>query len=142
VNAAIAEKDGTVELYSIKPGVRGPDWLAGTASFDKKIVLQALKSSRDPESFIYAESVKAITFDTLFRTYDISTVDLLQIDAEGFDGQLLKLFDLRARKPAIVRFEHLHLKPNEYEATLEALIENGYKIALSENDTLGYRAEI
>jgi FkbM family methyltransferase len=138
VNAAIAEKDGTAKLYSMKPTAGGADWLAGTASFDRKLLLQTLASFPDPESLIEVEEVKTATFDTLFSTYDIAPVHLLQIDAEGFDAELLKLFDIGRRKPAIVRFEHLHLKPQEYESALEMLIEHGYKIALSQHDTLGY----
>ena len=141
INAAIAKFDGTMDLYSMKPGVEGPDWLAGTASFDKSILLQGLRGFKDPETLIRVESVKVVTFETLFRDYAIGKIDLLQADAEGFDAEILKMFDIGGRKPSIVRFEHIHLTPQDYESTIEMLVSHGYQIGLSATDTLAYRPE-
>ena len=67
-------------------------------------------------------------------------MDLLQIDAEGYDSELLRLFDLPRRKPAIVRFEHTHLSRPDYESCLTLLIDLGYRIAIYGGDTLAYLA--
>ena len=141
VNAAIMRRDGTQNLYSIKPGAGAADWLTGTASFDREIVLQGLRSVAHAESWIAVEPVKTITFETLFRTYNIGDIDLLQVDAEGFDAQIIEMFDVGKRRPAIVRFEHMHLKPQEIEATLEMLIRHGYTIGRSAYDTIAYQVK-
>ena len=52
----------------------------------------------DSDRFI-AETVKSITFDTLLRRHGVSRLDLLQIDAEGYDFEILKRIDFRAFDP-------------------------------------------
>jgi FkbM family methyltransferase len=128
VNVAIARSEGVLNIYSIKPDVTGPDWLMGTASFDKNVLLQGLRGAADPEALIRVEQVTAVT------------VDLLQIDAEGYDAEILRIFDFDRWRPAIVRFEHLHLSPQDYEDALKLLVGHQYKIGLSANDTIAYRA--
>jgi hypothetical protein len=65
-------------------------------------------------------------------------VDLLQIDAEGYDAEIIRLFDVPTRRPAIVRYEHKHLPQDIQEQTVAALIEQGYLLYLSAEDTLAY----
>jgi len=140
VNVAIARSEGMLNMYSIKPGVPGPDWLTGTASLDKNVLLHGLSGVADPDALIRVEQVKAVTFETLFESYPVGAVDLLQIDAEGYDAEILRMFDLGRWRPAIVRFEHLHLSPPDYEDALKLLVDHQYKIGLSANDTIAYRA--
>lgn len=138
VNAAIMPSDGVQNLYSTKSMPGGPDSLEGTASFDKKIVMKGLQSVRDPESMIVVEPVKTMTFATLFRTHDIGRIDLLQIDAEGCDADIIAMFDITQRSPAIVRFEHMHLSPQQYDSVLKRLTSCGYRIGVSQFDTIAY----
>jgi hypothetical protein len=91
------------------------------------------------ESMIETEQVRCLTFDTLFQEIGIEQVDLLQIDAEGFDAEILRLFNLPARKPAIVRFEHKHLSIEDHEKSIGLLANQGYRIAATGSDTLAYR---
>lgn len=138
VNAAIMPTDGTQNLHSSKNVPGAPDSLQGTASFDKKIVLKGLLSVRDPESLIVAEPVKTMTFATLFRTYSVGHIDMLQIDAEGFDAEVIAMFDIPQRRPAIVRFEHMHLTSQQYDSVLQLLTGCGYSIGISQFDTIAY----
>jgi len=138
VNAAIGEKDGTVPLYRIKPGARGPEWLPQTASLDKNFHKSIAEVVPDLESMMEIEQVPCLTFPTLYSTYGIGHVDLLQIDTEGLDAEVLRLFDAASRAPAIVRFEHKHLSEEAYDGCLASLIALGYKISISGADTLAY----
>jgi FkbM family methyltransferase len=138
VNAAIAERDGVMPLYRIKPGVDGPDWLYGIASFDRRVVLRHAREFPRLRPLIETEDVPCYTFNTLFQKFAIGRVDLLQIDAEGYDAALLRLFDLPARRPAIIRFEHKHLPRHEYDQTIDMLMDLGYKVAFCGFDTLAY----
>jgi FkbM family methyltransferase len=139
VNAAIGERDGVVPLYRIKPESSGPDWLPQIACLDQSFLLGLSDLVPGLESLIEVEHVPCLTFATLFRRFGIQHIDLLQIDAEGRDAEILELFDVASRRPAIVHFEHKHLSEPVYERCLDSLIPLGYKISIAKDDTLAYR---
>jgi len=142
VNAAIGTSDGNLPFYRIKPGeTRGPEWLHMIASFDKSVLLTHADRIPDLESMIVTEQVRCVTFDTLFKENDFEHIDLLQIDAEGFDAQVLRLFDVPTRKPAIIRFEHKHLTGPDYGMSLNMLANQGYNLAICGQDTVAYHSE-
>jgi FkbM family methyltransferase len=139
VNAAIADHDGCSTLFRIRPGARGPEWLQQIASFDRNVLMWHAHMVPDLESMIEIEEVRCLTFETLFKEMGVDYVDLLQIDAEGRDAEILRLFDIPGRKPAVVRFEHKHLSIADHEKSIGLLVGQGYRIAASGSDTLAYR---
>ena len=42
-----------------------------------------------------------------------NSIDLLQIDTEGFDYEVLKMFDFNTYRPVIIQYEHFHLSMEE-----------------------------
>lgn len=140
VNAAIADHDGHANLFRIKPGARGPGWLHQIATFDRDVLMWHAHMVPNLESMIETEQVRCLTFETLFKKIGIDGVDLLQVDAEGFDAEILRLFGIPVRKPAIVRFEHKHLSIADHEKSIGLLTSQGYRVAASGSDTLAYRA--
>jgi FkbM family methyltransferase len=142
VNAAIAETDTTRPFYKVRSKAHGPEWLHGIASLDRAVLMRHRPSVQDLDSLIETESVRCVTFSSLFRELCIKHVDLLQIDAEGHDGLILRLFDIPNRRPAIVRFEHKHLSRDDYRSCLDLLVNQGYKVSVSRTgDTLAYHAD-
>jgi FkbM family methyltransferase len=141
VNAAMAESDGKRPLYRIGPGTNGPGWLRGIASFDKKVILKHAAYVPRLAKMVTVDMVPSITFPSLLEQTGAEHIDLLQIDAEGYDAVILRLFDISSRKPAIVRFEHAHLSPHDYGDCLSLLVRHGYKIALGFGDALAYNSE-
>jgi FkbM family methyltransferase len=140
VNAAISDQDGSLTLYRIKPEAQGPYWLHQIASLDRNVLMQHADRVPNLESLIEAERVRTITFATLLKETGVERIDLLQIDAEGYDAELLRLFDIPARRPAIVRFEHTHLSVADHARSVALLVSQGYKIAVCGGDTLAYLA--
>lgn len=138
VNAAIADHDGTASLYKVKADARGPEWLHQIASFDRNIVLRHAQVVPNLESFIETENVSCMTFATLFQQIGIGHVDMLQVDAEGFDAEILRWFDIPLRRPAILRFEHKHLSVANHEQSIGTLVDMGYRFAIHEENTLAY----
>jgi FkbM family methyltransferase len=153
VNAAIADRDGTIPLYRIRSLPGNPGWASGIASFNRNNLLKhrdyfassyesgspgAVSPPPDLDSVIDIEPVQCMTFDSLFATISSDHIDLLQIDVEGYDAEVLRLFDVPARRPAIIRYEHMHLSEHVQEACLELLIPLGYKIDVGPMDTLAY----
>jgi FkbM family methyltransferase len=138
VNAAIADHDGWSTLFRIKPEARGPEWLHQIASFDRSVLMRHAHVVPNLESMIETEQVRCLTFSTLFKELGADNVDMLLIDAEGLDAQILSLFDIGLRKPAIVRFEHKHLSYADHEKSIGFLVRHGYRVAAFGTDTLAY----
>jgi FkbM family methyltransferase len=126
-NVAIADKNGTCTLHRIKDSARTDDWERGFAS-----LLARFASDRS-----IAEVVPCITFDTLLRRHRVSRVDLLQIDVEGYDFELLKQIDFPRLRPAMIRYEHRHLRPRDKHACKIYLERWGYRILEMRFDTGG-----
>ena len=124
-NVAIADTDGTCTLYRLKDSARTADWERGTAS---------LVVPFNADRFV-AETVKSLTFDTLLRRHGVSHLDLLQIDAEGYDFEILKRIDFGRLRPSMIRYEHRHLKPREKHACRIHLERCGYRILETQFDT-------
>lgn len=141
INAAIADRDGESTLFRIKTEAAGPEWLHQIASFDRNVVMRHAYMVPNLDAMIETEQVACITFATLFKQLGVENVDMLQIDAEGYDAEVLKLFDIPCRKPAIVRFEHKHLTTSDHERSIAILVQHGYLIATCGSDTLAYRLD-
>lgn len=141
INAALSEKNGSITLYKVSARPGDPSWLPELASFDRDVILKMRRHIPDCESRIYASEVRAVTFDSLFAELGTERVDLLQIDAEGYDSEILRMFDVPKRAPAIIRFENRFMSKQEHASWIETLTKLGYKIALEPQDTLAYKAD-
>jgi FkbM family methyltransferase len=128
-NVAIADQDGFRNLYRT-----GPSTLA---SFDRAHVVKHFDVKDEP--LIVEEPVECWTFSTLLERAGVERVDVLQIDAEGYDLELLRLFDIPRRLPSIVNYEHVHLSRSERNSAAGLLISNGYRLGMSRFDTVAYR---
>jgi FkbM family methyltransferase len=134
LNVAIAEHDGRRPLYVVDGAFRQPAWLPQLASFRKEIVLSHRHEVPDLENMIRVIDVECWSFDKLFSKLDRATVDLLYIDAEGYDARLILSFDVPRRKPPIIVFEHKHLQAPEYIEVARMLAVNGYQLGLSQEN--------
>ena len=47
----------------------------------------------------------SITFDKICSNHNITNIDYLQIDTEGFDSEIIKMIDLSKYKINNIRFE-------------------------------------
>jgi len=82
--------------------------------------------------------VMSMTFETLLSSYRVVRLDLLQIDVEGYDGELVKLFPFDQITPLIVRYEHKHLDMLERHDVEGFLLKKGYLLFWEKNDTVAY----
>ena len=141
-------------------------WASGLASLDKSNLIRHIESGyvercigseRDQlpervEDYIISEYVRTMTFDSLLDKYRFESIDLLQIDAEGYDYRLLMSFDFDRIRPSILHFERHHMKPEEWDSLLQHLRTEGYfcfadginAVGLQENlaDALALRFEV
>jgi FkbM family methyltransferase len=140
-NVAVGERREKKILYKIREGVPGlPAWAPQAASFDRSTVLSHREIIPDLEKLIDTEEVDCITLDDLLGEVPVPEIDLLQIDVEGYDHEIIRMLDFGRFAPSIIRFEHKHLSPRDYEASLQRLVRHGYRVAQEGPDTLAYRS--
>ncbi len=89
-----------------------------------------------------SRDVECWTFDKLLQEAQApETIDLLQIDAEGYDHQIIRSINFERVKPVIIRFEHMVLSQKERNECLSLLASQGYRFLLEDNDTTAYLDE-
>ena len=138
LNAAIGEKDGNTSLYKI--AFSNERWAHGLSSFRRDVLEKSLSSGyakrkarkekvtipQEAENQIAEERVEVISAPSLLTRFDIREIDLLQIDAEGYDYEVIKMFDIGRTRPALISFESLHFSKEEYSSCIEYLNTRGY----------------
>lgn len=114
-----------------------PTWAKGIASLNPQHHLK----SRIPTEYIVKETVKADTFMNVYKRYcaAFETLDLIQIDTEGFDSQILRMIDFKQVKPAIVKFESIHLHKWDWLLTYLRLNRMGYTIFTQGGDVIAIK---
>jgi hypothetical protein len=90
------------------------------ASLDKDHIL---KHGYDEDGII-KKNIRCQTINALFDRYNIDTIDILFIDAEGLDDRIIQTIDFDRFNILNIYFENLHLKSNVYSY----LEDNNYKI--------------
>lgn len=151
VNAAIDEECGTDELYKV--GFSDSKWATGLSSMEKEMIEKQIsrgyvgEKARESgeelpdskEDFINSETIKTVTFEELFARLNINKVDGLFIDAEGYDGKIMRLYDFENYKPDLILFEHLHLNSDEELEWIKWFRKMGFSISRGEHNTLAYQ---
>ena len=153
VNKAIAANNEKKKLYKI--AFSEERWASGISSFlrqhvedritDGHVDRQCKKNGITPPTnkadYITFDEVDCITFPSLLKEFAVKKVDILHIDTEGFDFEVIKLFDFTLLKPSLIAFEHTHLSKTDYEACKQYLIDLGYQLQAFNADTVGVLAK-
>lgn len=138
LNAAMGERDGEASIYKI--GFSDSRWATGLTTFDRPTLEKAFTSGHvqrkcekegsqvpdDKSQHIAEEKVEVISSDTIVAKYNLSKIDLLMIDTEGFDFEIIKLFKIEKHRPGLIIFEHSHLSEQDYTNCLDHLEDNSY----------------
>lgn len=154
INAAIDAENGTKKLYKI--GFSNSKWATGLSSFNKEMVEKQYErgyvkqcameaGEKLPEKrsdYITTETIKTITFDQLINISDFSEIDGLFIDAEGYDYDLLTMFDFATYEPGLIMFEHQHMTRKEEWKLIDKLQDIDYSIFRGNYNTLAHRPEV
>jgi len=127
-NLAISDKNEYRNFYRLK---RNNDNLPVIydmiGSFSREHVL---KHKRIPniEKYLICERIKCISFSELIKKHSIRKIDLLHIDAEGFDYEIIKTIDFDIIKPFMIFFENVHLNEKDKIECFGLLRSEGYKV--------------
>jgi FkbM family methyltransferase len=110
----------------------------GLASFDRELILKHLDHEPDAESWIVTETLPTLSLNNLLAKHQITRLDLLQIDTEGFDFDIIKQIDFERLRPNLIHFEHIHLAPEKLRACIDLLKSKGYLLLVEEMDITAF----
>jgi FkbM family methyltransferase len=124
-NAGVNE-GRTMEFYWLKPEIYEqfddlPYWYEQLGSFDRGHIISQVK--KDVLPFITSAPVAGIRLDDLLQRHQVQEIDILHIDAEGYDWKILAQLDLQRYRPDFILFEYHHLSPEEQAGAADFLKE-------------------
>jgi FkbM family methyltransferase len=139
-NAAIAERDGHLPFYYVVDASeeergRLPDWYDGIGSFRRETVLAHARHIPDIERRIVRAEVPALTFESLCAKHAVDRLDLLVLDAEGYDWEILRRIDFTVRRPELLIYEHYHFTAAERGEAASHMQLQGYETMAEHFDT-------
>lgn len=127
------------------PAYRAP---TGITSSNRAHVLNWLKAhlerDLDPEAAIDELRVECLALPALLSRFAFpAQIDVLQIDAEGFDDQVIYASDIAATRPHLINFEAREsLSRARWQAVKSHLEGNGYHVSRHGGDALAVRAKV
>ncbi|WP_026914470.1 FkbM family methyltransferase [Christiangramia portivictoriae] len=127
-----AVNDGSEQIfYSVPENIHDkipdlPVWVEQLGSFKKNSITGHLQGKLEP--YIEEIIVQGITLSELLKKNKVERIDLLHIDAEGYDWIILSQLDLSTFRPEIILYEHKHLPIDEKQASLFFLKSYNYLI--------------
>lgn len=93
-------------------------------SFDRQHILKHPDGER-LAPFIRTLRVEGMSLESLFQSTKLTRLDILHVDAEGWDWRILSQLDLNRWQPAYILFEHIHLTAEE-RAEARSRLSPGY----------------
>jgi FkbM family methyltransferase len=126
-NSVISEEDGVKDFFYFNQ-------ITGWGSLEKKHVE---KLGINP-LLLKTVKVNSLTFDSLCIKYKINNIDLLKIDAESYDGKIIRSIDFAKYNIKQIDFEYEHLTENDLYLTQSYLIKNNYKNTKRTSNNLYY----
>jgi FkbM family methyltransferase len=124
-NVAISATEGLQKFYVLSENAPQaasdmPDWIWQLSSLMQNRITELWDHyEKNPAirkflvEYSMEEWVLAITYPQLIKKNNLGHIHLLQIDAEGYDFEILKTLDYERDKPTIINYESVLLKENE-----------------------------
>ena len=140
LNLAIAEQDGSLPFFAVQD--RDSVWYPMLSSFDKDVILRQKHMIPDVENHITEIQVTAKTLKSICREHSINRLDVLVVDAEGYDDIIIRTMDLIDTGPSFIIFEHKHLSIDRLYALDTYLRGFGYERLVLWADTCYIRGQI
>lgn len=140
-NVAISEEPGPKSIYRITSVTKNGSvpWYERSSSFNKQHLLRQIDTIKRylPTAEIVAEQVWCRPFSYLLDKYNVQAIDLLHIDAEGYDYEIIKMVPFDRLRPQMIFYESEHLSAEDKVSCEKMLAGNGYKL-IRAKDTFAY----
>lgn len=149
-NAAIANQPGESVIYRIS--FSNKRWATGLTSFKKETLISKINDGYvercahkyndtlpdDRNTWIAEQTIRCVTFQQIIKESGFPQIDLIQIDAEGYDYQIIRMIPFHRIKPHVISFEHEHLSLQDKETCFQLLKEQGYQITVLQRDAIAH----
>ena len=135
LNAAIDETSGKRVLYSVPAGAGLPSWIEQIASFSLDHLKKHETQAPGLSAQIVEQPIRTVSFGDLLDELRLDHIDVLQIDAEGMDGEMLRWFPFERMRPGVLYYEKVHLPADEDRIVRTRLEGFGYKIFEADSPT-------
>ncbi|MEZ5420156.1 MAG: FkbM family methyltransferase [Vicinamibacterales bacterium] len=129
--AAVAAHDGTVDMLvidraAVDDGRVAPCFGGMSAIWPPRNGLASDGDAAVVRAFGRRLTVPCLTLPTLLARHGVGRLDILCIDAEGWDFAILRQLDVEHLRPAVIRCEWINLDAGERQAALDWLRARGY----------------
>jgi hypothetical protein len=115
-------------------------WASGLTSFNRGTLEEAVRSGYigkqagkegirlplNKEEYIIEEQVECISSATLVERFGLGKIDWLQIDTEGFDFEIIKMFNIEKTRPEVIVYENIHFNNELRDECVRYLNERNY----------------
>ena len=138
-NVAIDNAAGEKRFYYLRRarGAGHAVWYERIGSFHKEHLLKHRGKIPDFDRLLVEENVKCATLKALLQKYAVTNINLLHVDAEGYDYEIIKTVPFDEIKPRMILYENKHLSATDKAACKQLLKSHGYKLIKSK-DTFAY----
>lgn len=147
-NSAISDEGGEKSLYKV--AFTDEEWATGLASFNKEALLRSFQNGYvqrqaanhsvavplNEEDWVVEDKINSITLSELLVKHNLSNIDILVIDTEGYDFEIIKTIDFRKNKPSVIMFEYSYFPIGDLKKCLQLFRRNNYFLYRSEWDIL------
>lgn len=142
VNAAVSSQEGQVILYQVGKAFASqvPDYARLLTSMDRQHLLQHLSSVPGADQMIEELVVPCMTPLQVMNHAALSELDLLLVDVEGHEFEVFAAFPFATVRPGVIIYESVHLSTEHSGFVSQLLIQNGYTLNPSGNDTIALRS--
>ena len=131
-NSAISVNDEIQQIYKVHTKYLNnySDHIHGISSFEKQHLIKHGVKNRH----IISESVSSINMVNLITKHNFNSLDLLFIDAEGYDGKIAMDFLTTTLIRPIIILEYIHIQKNVFKDLINILEKEKYALfAINEN---------
>lgn len=138
-NVAITEQEETKNLYRISSDTAKeaglPNWVLGMSTF--------VPGKLDMfKPHVIEQAVSCIPLKSLLAKHQPQSIDVLQIDTEGYDYTILRQFDFERYQPYVINFEAVNLSSAEKNDAMELLSQKNYAFYHNDMDIFAVRRDI
>ncbi len=143
-NVAIADAVGMQCFYFLKKTNYIPSGDT-IGSFDQNHVkhilgnLGVVEKERNLDPFLVSKEVSCLRLSDLMDRNNVTHVDVISIDTEGYDGKIVKQIDLSRYHPELIIYESEHLTAEEQAQCCKFLLGHGYEVYDDSENTLARR---
>jgi len=138
VNMAVHQSEKEVEMFVLDEDKKHlyPDWVDGMSSVVEGHHVNRVKGfTKDALKKVI---VPCIDLMDLMKRENLLDADLIQVDAEGYDEQVVRMIDFEVVKPKYIKYEIEHIGEESLKSLEALLSKNGYQTIRHDTDGIAF----